>query len=137
MRISKEKNFARQTAALFRTLGQPARLEILLAVGMHEACVCHLEAVLKMRQAYLSQHLMALRQAGVLDTRKEGRFVFYRLVTPQLLDLILLAAQSAGISVDKLVFDNQEHRHAGCCCPQCAPVSVDGLIQLNLSKTSS
>jgi ArsR family transcriptional regulator, arsenate/arsenite/antimonite-responsive transcriptional repressor len=54
-----------QIAKLFQTVGQPARLQILLALGGGEACVCHLEATLHWRQAYLSQHLMALRKVGI------------------------------------------------------------------------
>lgn len=54
-----------EIAHLLQTIGQTARLQILLAIGEGEACVCHLEAALGWRQAYLSQHLMALREAGM------------------------------------------------------------------------
>lgn len=52
-------------ADLFRLLGQPVRLRILLAIGTGEACVCHLEAHLGLRQALISQYLMVLRDAGL------------------------------------------------------------------------
>jgi ArsR family transcriptional regulator len=51
---------------LFQTIGSPARLQILLAIGEGDACVCHLEATFHWRQAYLSQHPMSLRKAGIL-----------------------------------------------------------------------
>jgi ArsR family transcriptional regulator len=126
-----------KVSRLFRSLSQPARIEILLAIGSGEACVCHLEAMLQMRQAYISQHLMALREAGILDARREGRFVFYRLKSPEILDFIRLAAVTVGIPADKVVFATGERAHAGCCCPQCAPVSEPVFVELHLSDTSS
>jgi len=77
---------------LLQTISAPARLDILLLVGAGEACVCHLENRLGYRQAYISQHLMALRQAGLIDSRREGRYVFYRLLNPEITPLIQMAA---------------------------------------------
>ena len=84
---------------LFQTISAPARLEILLLVGAGETCVCHLENRLGYRQAYISQHLMAMRQAGLIDSRREGRYVFYRLLKPEILPLIQQAADIAGVSL--------------------------------------
>ena len=56
-------DLAEKAAQLLHLLGQAERLSILLAIGNGEACVCHLEAALGLRQAYISQHLMTLRQA--------------------------------------------------------------------------
>jgi DNA-binding transcriptional ArsR family regulator len=69
-------------SGLLLTISAPARLEILLIVGAGEACVCYLESRLGYRQAYISQHLMALRQAGLIDSRREGKYVFYRRIKP-------------------------------------------------------
>ena len=69
-----------EVAHLLQSIDQPARLQILLAIGDGETCVCHLEATFGWRQAYLSQHLMALREAGILLARREGRFIHYRMV---------------------------------------------------------
>jgi ArsR family transcriptional regulator len=77
---------------LLQTISAPARLEILLLLGAGEACVCHLEARLGYRQAYISQHLMALRQAGLIDSRREGRYAFYHLLKPEIMPLIQRAA---------------------------------------------
>ena len=51
-------------AHFFKLLMHPARLEILDELRKDEACVCHLEAKLGYRQAYISQHIMVLRKAG-------------------------------------------------------------------------
>ena len=52
-------------AQIFKALAYRARLHILEALEQEEACVCHLEALLGLRQAYISQHLALLRQAGL------------------------------------------------------------------------
>ena len=115
---------------LFRALSQPARVEILLAIGSGEACVCHLETVLKMRQAYISQHLMALREAGVLTTRREGRFVFYRLIDPAWMEFIQMAAATAGISRESLLIPWQTKAANSCPCPQCNTAKAESLVKL-------
>ena len=115
---------------LFRALSQPARVEILLAIGTGEACVCHLETVLRMRQAYLSQHLMALREAGVLTTRREGRFIFYRLVDPAWMDFIQMAASTAGIASDHLLPMAQTNSENPCSCPKCNGTAIQSKLEM-------
>jgi ArsR family transcriptional regulator len=67
---SRKKDISKEIAFLLRVLGQPERLSILLLIGKGEACVCHLEAALGLRQAYISQHLMALREANIVIARR-------------------------------------------------------------------
>jgi ArsR family transcriptional regulator len=102
-----------ELSRLLLVIGQPARLQILLAIGGQETCVCHLEEKFGWRQAYLSQHLKALRQAGVVVDRREGRFIHYRLKHPALLEVIRQAAQVEGISLPNLSPSSE------CCCPHC------------------
>jgi len=102
-----------QTASLLQTIGQPARLQILLAIGEGEPCVCHLEATFGWRQAYLSQHLMALRKAGLVITSRQGRNIHYRLSDPRLLGLIRQAAELEGVALPELAPSPQ------CNCPNC------------------
>lgn len=109
-----------EIARLFSLIGQPARIRILLVIASEEACVCHLEAVLGMRQASISQHLMALRKAGMVATNRIGRNIFYRLVRPEVLAVLGQAAQLAGIAPDALSA-LARRPVAGCPCPQCNP----------------
>ncbi len=102
-------------SALFQTLGVSPRLEILLAIGEGEACVCHLEAALGYRQAYISQHLMALREADLLETRREGRFIYYRLSDRRILDMLALVSEMLGRPVEF-----QPLKLFSCECPHCA-----------------
>ena len=98
---------------LFQAIGQPARMQILLAIGQGETCVCHLEATFGWRQAYLSQHLMALRKAGILLARRQGRYIHYRMANPAFLDLIRQAAQIQSTTLPELA------PSPGCGCPNC------------------
>jgi len=113
------KDLAKEIAFLLRVLGQPERLSILLVIGNGEACVCHLEAALGLRQAYISQHLMALREAGIVTSRRDGRNIFYRLENSDLLDLIRQAGQLAGLPVTELPFLSYPTVLGNCPCPHC------------------
>jgi DNA-binding transcriptional ArsR family regulator len=109
-------------AGILQAIDQPARLEILLVIGSGEVCVCHLEAALGQRQAYISQHLMALRDAGVITSRRDGRYVFYRLVDVRVLDLIGLAGRLAGIPS---AASNTSQLVQDCPCPHCSTAGGD------------
>ncbi len=98
---------------LFQVIGLVPRLKVLLAIGESEACVCHLEAALGWRQAYLSQHLMALRKAGIVTTTRHGRNIHYRISDLRLLDLIKQAAELQGVKISKLAASPD------CSCPNC------------------
>lgn len=104
-----------QIGELFEVIGSPARIQILLAIGAGEACVCHLESLLGLRQAYISQQLMDLREKGLIASRREGKFIFHRLEKPEVLDLVRLAARVVGISEHELALQS----HPGCECPHC------------------
>lgn len=101
-------------------IGQPARIQILLVIGAQPACVCHLEAALGMRQAAISQHLMALRRAGLVETERDGRNIFYRLSKPAVLDLLQRAAQISGLDPEMLNVLTIRPV-PDCDCPQCHP----------------
>jgi DNA-binding transcriptional ArsR family regulator len=108
---------------LLTTIGQPARVQILVALTAQEACVCHLEAVTGMRQASISQHLMVLRKAGLVTPNRAGRNIFYRVSDPETVQaFIRQAASMAGVDMETLAFLARrpvEH----CPCPQCNPGS--------------
>lgn len=127
----KTRTPTKKLANLFRILGQVARLRILLAIGEGEACVCHLEAVLGYRQAYISQQLMELRRAGLLDARREGRFVFYQLHDPGILELVQEAATLSGIPPGGLKIPSQGKLVAQCSCPHCAMEPTSSLINID------
>jgi DNA-binding transcriptional ArsR family regulator len=113
-----------QIAGPLESIASPQRVAILLAIGQGEACVCHLETALGWRQAYISQHLMALRKAGILEDRREGRYVFYRLKNAAYLELVATAAEVCGLSLETGFFLSSTQKSAACECPHCSPVLV-------------
>jgi len=120
MNISKQP-IDNQIAEFFRILGQPARIQILLTIGEGEACVCHLEAYLGLRQAAISQHLMLLREAGLVTANREGRNIFYRLARPELLDMVRESALLLGIPQTDLEPAAAAQPAVPCPCPHCNP----------------
>jgi len=120
--------FEEKISQLFEVIGKSVRTRIILAIGKGEACVCHLEAVLGLRQAYLSQHLMALRTAGILTTRRDGRYIFYRLRDMRLLELIQMAGVIEGIPKTDLESLFQTATLSQCKCPSCAGTIQPGII---------
>ena len=67
--------------AIAKALGDPTRVRIVAALRNGELCVCELVDALGVSQSSLSSHLQICRQAGVLATRKDSRWIYYSLST--------------------------------------------------------
>jgi len=93
----------------------PSRLSILEILRNGEQCVCHLEAVLGCRQAYISQHLMVLREAGLVEDRRDGARIFYRVIKPEVFDLVDAATQLSG--AEAIIVGDSKIKD--CPCPKC------------------
>lgn len=103
----------------FKVLMHPTRLAILDELREGEQCVCHMEAVFGLRQAHISQHLMALREAGVVADRRDGWNIFYRVIQPEIYVVIDAMKDFNGEKGDKT------RKIAGaakdtCPCPKCS-----------------
>lgn len=72
-----------QTIEMLKALSELNRLRIVSALTRYdELCACQVTALLKLSGATVSRHLGVLQHAGLLDSRKEGRWVYYRLAPP-------------------------------------------------------
>jgi ArsR family transcriptional regulator len=70
----------RKEAALFRALSDPIRLRLAVLLAIHgEACVCHLAEAIGEPDFKVSRHLGVLRSAGMVEARREGTWMYYRL----------------------------------------------------------
>lgn len=78
-------------AALFRSMGEPARLAIVQRLASAEARVTDLVAELGLAQSTVSAHLACLRDCGLVTSRPVGRASLFRLACPELLDLLSAA----------------------------------------------
>src|SRR2546429_8862097 len=76
-----------QLARIGKALSSPHRLEILELLAQSERTVDSLATEIGLSLANTSQHLQALRQAALVDSRKDGLFVFYRLAGPEVFEL--------------------------------------------------
>jgi len=72
----------RPFSRLFKALGDETRLRIVALLAHGELCVCHLEETLQLSQPKVSRHLAILRRAGLVDVRREGRWMFYTVAAP-------------------------------------------------------
>ncbi len=83
-------------ADFFRTLGHPARVRILELLKEGELAVGELQAELEIDSSGASQHLGAMRRQGLLESRREGTSVFYRVRDPRIFQLLETARQLIG-----------------------------------------
>ncbi len=85
--IDMQKN-AEQAARLLKTLANPGRLMILCNLLQQENSVGELGAQVGLSQSALSQHLSRMRAEGLVDSRRDGQNVFYRLTDERVRHLI-------------------------------------------------
>lgn len=105
-------------AQLFKLLAHPVRLGILTLLRDGEHCVCHIEAHLGLRQSAISQQLALLREAGLVQDRRDGWNIFYRVSNPAVYAILDSAAEFNGQGYEPV---SQDKVH--CCCPDCSSKS--------------
>ncbi len=66
----------------FKALADKTRLRLINLMGNDEICVCFFVEVLNTNQPKISRHLAYLRRAGIVTSRKDGKWIHYRLVEP-------------------------------------------------------
>jgi ArsR family transcriptional regulator len=108
---------------LFQTLGDATRLRILGLLLTGEVCVCHIHESLRISQPKASRHLAYLRRAGLVETRREGQWVYYRLSTSP--DPVVRTVRQAVVhALGHLQSVRRDagrlHRKTGCCLPTLA-----------------
>jgi rhodanese-related sulfurtransferase/DNA-binding transcriptional ArsR family regulator len=100
-----------QFARIGKALSSPHRLEILELLAQSERTVDSLASEIGLSLANASQHLQTLRQAALVDSRKDGLFVYYRLASPDVFDLskvLRTVAEGRLAELERLV-----HQHFG------------------------
>jgi ArsR family transcriptional regulator len=98
------------TIEVYRALADPIRLELLARIAARgPVCVCHLEEELPYTQSRISKHLAALRRAGLVSARREGRWAYY--------SAELDALQVAREFIDQLEASMRAPHSADSCSP--------------------
>ncbi|HSM23698.1 MAG TPA: metalloregulator ArsR/SmtB family transcription factor [Anaerolineaceae bacterium] len=101
-------------ASLLKLVAHPVRIAILKIIRQEEACVCHMEAILGYRQAYLSQQLAILRQSNIIVDRRDGWNIYYQIQDKSILQLLDLSEKLVGPEKSKI-----SSKPVRCPCPKC------------------
>jgi ArsR family transcriptional regulator, arsenate/arsenite/antimonite-responsive transcriptional repressor len=116
-------------ATVFKALADVTRLRILGLLLAGEICVCDIHDSLKIPQARASRHLAYLRRSGLVDTRRDGLWVHYRLGTlpDPVLAAVVDAVRHAVTHVDAVRKDGERlQKKTGCCVPASGPAPLMG-----------
>jgi ArsR family transcriptional regulator len=115
----------------FQALGDKTRLRLLNLMGDKEICVCYFVEILEQGQPKISRHLAYLRRAGIVEARRDGKWMHYRIVTPENLGAALVLRQTlAWLKDDRGMQADRARLVKACCSPakfvalQSAPVPV-------------
>jgi ArsR family transcriptional regulator len=100
-----------RAAQLFHALSDETRLDIIEMLRDGEQCVCELQNELDAAQSRLSFHLKVLKDAGLVDDRKEGRWSYYRISPAALAEVHDFAVAMQPRKGTLLTL------RAGSCCP--------------------
>lgn len=111
-------------AQFFQALGDPTRLRILNLLAAGELCVCYFVEILGDPQPKISRHLAYLRNAGIVDARRDGKWIHYRLARPadELRARLLEATLSAAAGDRRMQRDRTALDRA--CCAVRLPASL-------------
>lgn len=106
-------------AFLFKALADPTRLRLINLIGDDEVCVCFFVEVLKINQPKISRHLAYLRRAGVVQARRDGKWIHYRLVEPPDLHAANIFREvRAGMANDPAMKSDRSRLETICCAPK-------------------
>jgi ArsR family transcriptional regulator len=119
----------------FQALGDNTRLRLLNLMGDQEICVCYFVEILGQPQPKISRHLAYLRSAGIVATRREGKWMHYRIVMPPHIGAAQVLRQTlAWMGEDKAMQADRARLSRACCAPRKSsvlegaplPVAVNG-----------
>jgi ArsR family transcriptional regulator len=105
---------------VFRALADETRLRILGLLLTGEVCVCHIHESLGISQPKASRHLAYLRRAGLVETRRDGIWIHYRLAdgTDPIVSTIRdVVAHTLGHVANVQRDIRRLHKETGCCVP--------------------
>ena len=110
----------------FQALGDNTRLRLLNLIGDQEVCVCYFVEILGGPQPKISRHLAYLRSAGIVQARREGKWMHYRIVMPPHIGASQLLKQTLDSLQDDKAMQQDRTRLAKACCSP-AKYALDGV----------
>lgn len=121
-------------AKLFAALSDRTRLRLLNLMDGREVCVCYFVEILGQSQPKISRHLAYLRGAGVVASRREGKWMHYKIVFPTPRGAAQILSQTLdALKQDKAMQADRARLERTCCAPRRAgaldgapfPISLD------------
>jgi ArsR family transcriptional regulator len=110
---------APELETFFRALADRTRLRLLNLMGDDEVCVCFFVEIIGPNQPNISRHLAYLRRAGIVEARREGKWIHYRIVEPENPALqTLLRNVRASITNDPKMAKDRKQLNGLCCHPK-------------------
>jgi ArsR family transcriptional regulator len=125
------KSSAFNIERFFQALGDNTRLRLLNLMGEQEICVCYFVEILEQGQPKISRHLAYLRRAGIVEARRDGKWMHYRIVMPPNPGAAQILRQTlAWLQEDRAMQADRARLSKACCSPakfvalQGAPIPV-------------
>jgi len=104
---------------LFAALADPTRLRLLNLMDGREVCVCYFVEILRQGQPKISRHLAYLRRAGIVEARREGKWMHYRIERPDdMRAAAILDATLKSFESDRNMQADLARLGKACCEPQ-------------------
>src|SRR4051812_31796594 len=132
-----QENILSKMESFFLALADKTRLRLLNLMREDEVCVCYFTEVLGESQPKISRHLAYLRNAGIVEARREGKWMNYRIVKPEsnyaaqvLQDMLEWLESEPGMRED------YEKLAVACCSPS-APVTIARAPKPNISAKAN
>jgi ArsR family transcriptional regulator, arsenate/arsenite/antimonite-responsive transcriptional repressor len=102
----------------FQALGDNTRLRLLNLMGDQEICVCYFVEILAQGQPKISRHLAYLRRAGIVQARRDGKWMHYRIVMPPNAGAAQVLRQTlAWLREDRAMQADRARLSKACCSP--------------------
>lgn len=110
----------------FQALGDNTRLRLLNLMCDQEICVCFFVEILGQGQPKISRHLAYLRRAGIVEARRDGKWMHYRIVMPPNIGAAQVLRQTLSWLKDERSMQADRSRLSKACCSPAKFVSLQG-----------
>jgi ArsR family transcriptional regulator len=110
----------------FRALADRTRLRLINLMGDAEICVCFFVEVLGTNQPKISRHLAYLRKAGIVDARRDGKWIHYRVTEPSDPNAARVMREVRSWLIEDSEMQHDRARLAKVCCAPQLPVQLQG-----------
>lgn len=110
----------------FQALADKTRLRLLNLIGEQEICVCYFVEILGQPQPKISRHLAYLRSAGIVEARRDGKWMHYRIAMPPNIGASQVLKQTLAWLKDEREMQADRARLSKACCTPAKFAGLEG-----------